>query len=250
MLTCVTLLFVVLLCGTEAAPTDHPQWRDIDYLVHLREMFYREDIDDDGKLEYTDARQTDLRSDADGDGVVTREEYDADPDLTGYDLDKDLDVIDVNNDGILTHEDTKLAFLLISSDFGNEWSLGEFIQFMTSKTEPPAKDNMTITIKSFARAERNFVVMDIDDDDLVSEDEFTSEYRVADYNRDGVLKDLELRGFRPIRNVPITRYCSDTTVGCKVEDFLKMFKEADINNDAQLDLKEYVVTFGELMDTE
>ncbi|KAK6180253.1 hypothetical protein SNE40_012441 [Patella caerulea] len=242
MFTCVCFLFIVLVGNGEGTTSFKPLSGSIDTLIHLREMFHREDIDDNGIIEYTDARETDIRVDANHDGVYTQEEFDADPDLSGYNQRREWIQLDVNNDGIITHEDTKLIFFLGPP----QYNLEQFLEFFANQRSPRRGE---ITVKSFVLAEENFRLTDINDNGLVSEREFTSVFRVADYNHDGVLQNLELNRYRPLQNVPVNEYCSDVTAGCMVEDFLVMFKESDVNNDGTLGLKEFLVTFGTLMDS-
>ncbi|KAK6180252.1 hypothetical protein SNE40_012440 [Patella caerulea] len=250
MLTWVTLVFIVLLCGTDAAPIDKRQWVDIDRLIHLRELFNRDYINDNAYTVYTSSdRKQYLRCDYE---VKLEEEGIFDPDIYLPPLhpDQELNITDQDNDGRITYLDQILTYLAFTRKCGYNWDLHEFLWFMTTSETKPHKDYNSITANSFFRAESNFVGIDITDDELLSEDEFKSEYKDADYNGDGVLKGVELRRFRPISNIPITKYCSDIKAGCKVGDFLKMFKEADVNNDSDLDLKEYVVAFGEMIDSE
>ncbi|KAK6192258.1 hypothetical protein SNE40_003758 [Patella caerulea] len=200
------------------------------------------DLDDDGMQEWSEIRDHFVRTDINGDLELSQREMSSDP--TGGKLSSSyLKLLDVNEDGKITWADFERLFLELGRRYGNDISLEEKLEMSLSQTE---SEENGITVKSFVRARSNYLVTDIDDNFKVSEQEFRSIFRMADYDRNGNLTTIEFNGFSPIRNVDVTAYCQNANVGCPVEKFLAMFNDADTDNDKFLTMREYLTKFGKL----
>ncbi|KAK6183985.1 hypothetical protein SNE40_006539 [Patella caerulea] len=240
-----TVYIVSILCiliGTASTATSSPKLAKISTLMDLTVAFDLGDLDDDGFAEYSENRDHFVRADTNGDGEISDTEVGGDS--VGEDVPSvALKFVDINGDGKITMADIDIFFFQLGREYGNEIDLEEYLEYWLSKKE---SEKSGITVKAFVRARRNYLVMDIDDNLKVSEKEFRSEFRVADYDKNGNLTPEEFNGFRPIRNVNVTAYCNNGNAGCPVANFLIMFNEADDDNNKFLSMTEYLKKFGEL----
>ncbi|KAK6184408.1 hypothetical protein SNE40_006887 [Patella caerulea] len=219
-----------------------PKVAKVSTLIDLAVAFDLADLDDDGVIEYADDRDHFAIIDVNGDGLLSQTERGGDSVYEDMTLPA-IKLFDFNGDGKVTMADSDLAHFEIGREYGNDVDLGEYVEYCLSKIE---SEESGITGKAFVTARRNFLVMDIDDNLKVSEQEFRSEFRVADYDKNGNLTTKEFDGFRPIRNVNVTAYCNNGNVGCPVENFLIMFSDADDDNNKFLTMTEYLTKFGGL----
>ncbi|KAK6187922.1 hypothetical protein SNE40_005842 [Patella caerulea] len=220
----------------------------VDSLLHLRKFFYREDVDDDLRVEPDDYRQIKLRVDTNHDDTISLEEMKMDPFFkTTITMEEYLN-FDLDGDGSITTKDFDIKIHDLLSAKGNDIDLKEYLQFMAVNEESQGE---IMQIDSFVYATKNFQVSDLDDDEILSEYEYKAEFGVADANFNSFLEVNEIDAFRPTRHVDANKVCSDkkmTSTGCDMNDVMVLFNTSDTNNDMSLSLDEYVKYFGELME--
>ncbi|KAK6165591.1 hypothetical protein SNE40_022492 [Patella caerulea] len=208
--------------------------------MQFTEAFDLADLDDDGRVEFVDSRDHFVRIDINGDGQLTEEEMVGDS--AGEDLPPRLfNIIDFNRDEKVTFVDFELFHFAL--EFGNDMDLGEYLEYCISKAD---LEESGITVKAYLRARRNYLVMDIDDNLKVSEQEFRSQFRVADFDKSGTLTTFELNAFKPIRFVDVTDYCSESNAGYTLDMLLNLFYDADTDEDSFLTMTEYLARVGTL----
>ncbi|KAK6188387.1 hypothetical protein SNE40_004568 [Patella caerulea] len=155
----------------------------------------------------------------------------------------DVQILDVTGDGKIAFEDIELFYFELARKYGNDVNLQDYLEYCIPQL-PPETSGMTV--KAFVSARRNFLITDVDDNNKVSKKEVKSEFRVADYDKNNKLSKLEWDGLSLIRNVDVSEYCTNVTVGCPVEDVLVIFDQADQDGDDALTLKEFLIKIGEL----
>ncbi|KAK6188386.1 hypothetical protein SNE40_004567 [Patella caerulea] len=236
----VAILFLLINGGF--AETTSLQLASITSLMKWTNFFNLRDFDDDGFLEYTDEQDHFRRVDINGDGIASHQEIHGDS--AGEEASEtDFQILDATSDGKITMVDIEMFYFELAREYGNDVNLKDYLEYCLLQLPPQASG---VTVKAFVSARRNFLITDVDDNNKVSKKEVKSEFRVADYDKDNKLSKLELDGLNLLRNVDVSEYCTNATVGCPVEDFLVIFDQADRDGDDALTLKEYLMKFGEL----
>ncbi|ESO98132.1 hypothetical protein LOTGIDRAFT_176523, partial [Lottia gigantea] len=176
-------------------------------------------------------------------GEITHQEVKSNPDTPRLSIEV-FQSWDSNNDGVLNDKDIRLLFELLPGT-GNKVDLREFLTTYSSRTNDTTGPVMKI--QSFVQAERDFLIIDENDDNILSREEFKVEFRLADKNKNGNLEESEVRHMFPMRSTPPETICQNISVSCSVDDVMPLFDAADKNQDSQLSVEEYIQHFGNLI---
>ncbi|ESP05667.1 hypothetical protein LOTGIDRAFT_228147 [Lottia gigantea] len=243
----VTVIFCVYLCAVHqvysAILTNIRSEAGVSSLLKIRKEYYMVDFDDDNVLTHHNCHRYIRIDDINGDGDITYEEVEANPDTPRFPMEVFL-AWDANNDGVLNDIDVNAVFEMVPGT-GNIVDLQEFLTIYSSRMNETTGPVMKI--QSFVQAERDFLIIDENDDNILTREEFKFEFRLADKNKNGNLEETEVRHMFPMRSTPPENICPNISVSCSVDDVILLFDAADKNQDSQLSVDEYIQHFGNLI---
>ncbi|ESO89627.1 hypothetical protein LOTGIDRAFT_164930 [Lottia gigantea] len=244
----VAVIFCVYLCAVHqvysAILTNIRSEAGVLSLLEFRKQFYIVDFDDNNVLTYDNIRRHVLLVDLNNDGQVTHEELQSNPDTPKYPMEV-FRALDINNDNILNCTDIRGVFELLPGT-GNEVDLQEFLT--TFSTRMNETTGPVMKIQSFVQADRDFMIIDENDDNILTREEFQVDFTEADENKNGQLEESEVRNMFPMRSTPPETICPNISVSCSVDDVMPLFDAADKNQDSQLTVDEYIQHFGLLIE--
>ncbi|ESP00938.1 hypothetical protein LOTGIDRAFT_172944 [Lottia gigantea] len=215
----------------------------IETLLFYQKMFHIDDVDDDDVVEYDDLVYEIQRSDSNNDGIWTYEEALTDVDYENVTEEHFLSY-DHNGDGHISSRDAWLVFELLPGT-GNYLNFEDFL--IIQATREDKSQGPEIDIKAFVHAVKDFRIIDMDDDFILTRKEFRMRFKSADRNKDGQLTGSEIRNLFPMRSTPPPNICGNWNVGCSQDDAMALFDSADTENRSQLSVDEYIRHFGPLV---
>ncbi|ESO82497.1 hypothetical protein LOTGIDRAFT_169971 [Lottia gigantea] len=242
-----TVKFLVCICAVQLVYSDIitniKTEAGVETLLQERFHFYLLDFDDNNLITLDNCLRGFLIDDINNDGKVTYDEVISNPDTPNAPL-YIFQAWDADGDGSLSLRDIIMSFQLLPGT-GNEMDLLEYLTLEVSRLN--ATTGPTMKIQSFIHAERDFFIIDENDDNVLTRMEFQVEFRQADKDKNGNLDESEVRNMFPMRSTPPKRICPSTT-SCSVNDVLPLFDSADKNGDSELTIKEYIQHFGHLIE--
>ncbi|ESP05666.1 hypothetical protein LOTGIDRAFT_228146 [Lottia gigantea] len=243
----VAVIFCVYLCAVHQVYSDILTSINTEAgvltLLEIRKQFYIADFDDDNFLTYDNCQKYIQLDDLNGDGEITHQEVKSNPDTPRFPIEV-FQSWDSNNDDVLNDKDIRLLFESLPGT-GNKVDLQEFLTMYSSRMNETTGPVMKI--QSFVQAERDFLIIDENDDNILSREEFQVEFRLADKNKNENLEESEVRNMFPMRSTPPETICPNISVSCSVDDVMALFDAADKNQDSQLSVDEYIQHFGNLI---
>ncbi|ESO87324.1 hypothetical protein LOTGIDRAFT_229390 [Lottia gigantea] len=244
----VAVIFCVYLCAAHQVYsgilTNYKTEAGVISLLKMRAYFLFVDYDDDHILTHGDFLRFLLIDDLNDDGEVTYEEVEKSHPNDTRIPSRIFNTWDANLDRVLNKKDIVMLFEELPGS-GNELDLQEILTIASSRTNETTGPVMKI--QSFVQAERDFLIIDENDDNILTKKEFQVEFKVADKNKDGKLEESEVRNMFPMRSTPPEKICPNIAVSCSVEDIMSLFDAADQNKDSQLSINEYIIHFGFLI---